>query len=312
MKTKYLLTRLMTITILTTFVVTGCKKETAETLTPQEEQEAATTINESQTESELVFNDVFDNVMGVNTEVGLGGTGIFGRLTTIPENAAGREMDTDSIHCWTITKTHLNPPQAFPLQITLDFGAGCKGPDGRVRSGKIVIVYTGRLINPGTSATVEFVNFKINKIAVEGIMKISNTTGSTPQSNQKQFTVTVRNAKLTKHNGNSTEWKSDRVITQLEGNGTLLPFDDILRIEGSAEGKVKRGNRVFVWTAEITEPLIKKFTCRWISKGVIKTRRSHLSTSSQWVAVLDFGPGSCDSLATLTINGVSHQIQLPH
>jgi len=37
-----------------------------------------------------------------------------------------------------------------------------------------------------------------------------------------------------------------------------------------------------------------------------------LSTNSQWVATLDYGQGECDSLATLTINGVSHQIQLHH
>ena len=36
--------------------------------------------SQSETENEVVFNDVFDNVMGVNTELGIGGTGIFGRM----------------------------------------------------------------------------------------------------------------------------------------------------------------------------------------------------------------------------------------
>jgi hypothetical protein len=311
MKKKSLLTRMITFAFLSALLITACKKENSDSLSPEQEEEAATVSTESQTESEFIFNDVFDNVMGVSPEVGIGGTGVFGRRASEAQGE-GREMDIDSATCFTVQVTPLNPPAVFPVKIVIDFGNGCTGADGHTRYGKIIIVYTARLLVPGASASVEFESFKIDDIAVQGKFKIQNTTASTPGANQKQFTITVRDAKLTKPNGNYTEWKSDRIITQVEGNGTMLPFDDILRIEGSAQGRVKRGNVLVGWKSDITEPLIKKFTCPWISKGVVKTRRENLSATSPWVAVLNFGAGNCDYQATLTINGIVHNIELPH
>ncbi|MGZ5286961.1 MAG: hypothetical protein ACXWB9_07250 [Flavisolibacter sp.] len=311
MKKTFLMTRLMTLAIFSILLITGCKKETSDQLSPEQEQEAADMASESQTESEFVFNDVFDNVMGVNAEVGLGGTGVFGKRMA-SDGSSGREMDLDSTHCFTVQKTHLNQGSFFPVKIILDFGNGCMGADGHMRYGKIITIYTARLINAGAIATTTFENFKIDQISVQGTLKITNTTGNTPGANQKQYTITVRDARLSKPNGNYTEWRSDRVLTQVEGNGTFLPLDDVLRIEGSAKGRVKRGNVLVAWQSEITEPLIKKFTCPWISKGVVRTRRENLSSSSQWVAALNFGTGACDYFATLTINGVTHNIELPH
>lgn len=311
MKKTSLLTQMMTIMMLSAFIIIGCKKETSDQLTPEQEQEAATLATESQTESEFIFNDVFDNVMGVNTQVGIGGTGVFGKR--IQDGAAGRDMDVDSIqHCFTVQVTHLNPPQIFPIKIVIDFGNGCTGADGHTRYGKIITVYTARLVNNGASATTTFDGFKIDDISVQGTHKITNTTGSTPGGNLKQFKIEIRNAKLSKPNGNYIEWRSDRLITQVEGNGTILPIDDIFRIDGSARGRAKRGNVLVAWQSEITEPLIKKFTCHWISKGVIRTRRESLSSTSPWTAALNFGNGNCDYLATVTINGVTHNIELPH
>src|SRR5215208_2836298 len=92
------LTLLITIAFLSSLVLIGCKKETSETLTAAQEEEAATFSSESETESELVFDDVFDNVMGVNNEVGIAGTGVFGRTAV-----AGREMNPDSLlRCFTV------------------------------------------------------------------------------------------------------------------------------------------------------------------------------------------------------------------
>ena len=98
--------------------------------------------------------------------------------------------------------------------------------------------------------------------------------------------------------------------TQTEGNGTASPIDDVLSIKGTANGRVKRGNLIVLWNSEVTEPLIKKFTCRWIAKGRIKNVRQGLPSNTPWTAILDYGTGSCDNLATLTINGNTQQITL--
>ena len=301
----------VTAVVVISILFVACKKETSSSLSPAEEQQAATVSTESETENEVVFNDVFDNVMGVNTEVGVGGTGIFGRVAN-GSSIDARSSNIDSLPaCTRVTITRLSPPNLFPVKIVIDFGSGCKGNDGRTRYGKIIITYTGRLLVPGSSATTSFDGFKLDSLSVEGTHKITNTTNTTAGSNQRQFTVDVTDAKITPPSGNYSRWNSHRVTTQVEGNGSLIPQDDVFTVTGSAKGQVKRGNIIYGWTSEITTPLIKKFSCRWISQGVIKIRRETLASTSQWTAVLDYGQGSCDFYATLTINGTVYQIQLP-
>jgi hypothetical protein len=312
MKKMSLLTRLITFSLIASIVIIGCKKETSGSgLSDAQEEEAATLSSQSETETELVFNDVFDNVMGVNTDVGLGGTGVFGR-TASGTLTGGRETGVDSIpSCLTLTITRLNPSEKFPIKIVMDFGGGCQGKDGHVRYGKIITTYTGRLTVAGNSATTTFDGFKIDSFSVQGTHKITNTTAA--GSNQRQFTIDVTDAKISKPNGNYSQWSSHRVITQIEGNGTPdLAVDDIFSITGEGHGKVKHGNDLYAWHSEIIEPLRKKFLCHWISKGTIKVTRETLASNSPWVATLDYGNGTCDFLATLTINGVTHELKLPH
>lgn len=307
MKKTALFTRLITAAFFTSLVMIACKKEKSDSLSPAEEEQVANYSSQSETENEVVFNDVFDNVIGVNTEVGLGGTGVFSRVAS-----NGRENGADSVpSCVQVSITLLNAPARFPMKIVIDFGPGCLGRDGHTRSGKIITEYSGRLTEPGKSATTRFDGFKFDSISVQGTHKITNTTAA--GSNQRQFTIDVTDAKLLKPNGNYSTWSGTRVITQIEGNGTpLYPLDDIFKVTGSSHGQIKHGDLVYTWRSEITEPLIKKFTCHWISKGTVKVRRETLASNSQWVATLDYGTGDCDFLATLTINGTSHQIQLPH
>ena len=307
MKKSSLFTRLITVAFLVSLFTISCKKEQSGSLSSAEEEHAVNSSTQSETENEVVFNDVFDNVIGVNTEVGIGGTGIFGRI-----GSSGREMNPDTLPaCTQVSIILLNAPARFPMKIIIDFGTGCIGRDGHKRYGKIITEYTGRLIEPGSSATTVFEGFKFDSISVQGVHKITNTTAL--GSNQRQFTIDITDARLTKPNGNYSLWSSHRVITQVEGNGTpQIPVDDIFRITGGGHGKVKHGNLIYAWQSEIVEPLVKKFSCRWISKGTIRVKRETLPDNSQWVGTLNYGQGDCDFLATLTINGEVHQIQLPH
>ena len=60
----------------------SCQKQTSESeLSPEQEEATSAAIAQSQVESEIVFNDVFDNVIGVNAEVGIEGVGVFGRTS---------------------------------------------------------------------------------------------------------------------------------------------------------------------------------------------------------------------------------------
>lgn len=302
MKKTSFLTRMMTAACMIALLIAGCKKESSDTLSTQEEDQVAQFSAESEVESQFAFNDVFDNVMGVDNELGIGGVGIFGRVA-----GDSRTQKTDSIpSCVKVTIVPLQP-FVFPKTVTIDFGTGCLS-HGHLRSGKITTVYTGPLREAGKSATTTFDNFTIDSFAVQGTHRITNTTA--PASLQRQFKMEVINAKISKPHDNYEEWNATRLHTQIEGNATLLPGDDIFSITGNSTGKTKRGSLLVSWSSEIQEPLIKRFTCRWFSKGSVKTVRNGLPANTPWVGILDFGNGTCDNKATLTINGVVHQITL--
>ena len=311
MKTNRLLASLLSVILVSALLFSGCKKDKNE-LSDQEEEQIAMAASESDADAENGFNDVFDDAIGANNEVGMEGTGIFGGRTMSTEN--GRTMQVDSVPpCVTVTVVHLSTTAVFPVKITVDFGAGCAGRDGRIRSGKIITVYTGRMINPGSISTTTFENYHVDSVHVQGTVKITNT--STPPTagalGVHKWNVDIINGRLTRPNGHYFEWNSHRVVTQVEGMITpLLPLDDVYTITGTASGTVHRGTFVAAWESDIIEPLRKRFNCRWITKGKVKIMRRNLSSTSRWIAVLDYGNGNCDRNATLTANGVTHNILL--
>ena len=282
----------------------ACKKDNGSSGSNVDQTTFANSTAESDAEAQVVFNDVFDNVVGTNDEVGMTGVGVVGAANNSNNgNIIAGINGSDSLSpCFTITVTRLNPPDKFPVQIVVDFGTGCTGRDGRTRKGKIVTVYTNRLVVPGAKATTTFGGYFVNDIQVEGTHIIENTS----TSDKRIFHVQVIGAKLTKANGNYTEWSSDKTIEQTDGLGTpFWPFDDVFTVNGQANGTLHRGTEFMEWSHIITKPIIKKFACRWIVQGEVTIQKG-----THPVAILDFGTGECDNKATITVNGVVREITL--
>jgi len=305
MKNMTNVSRFLSVVLLMTMTALfSCQKENSKA-TQAENEQFAQAVSESDAESEAVFDDVFDNIMGVNTEVGVGGTGVFAQANLNPgeEIISGANGADSTPACLTITVTRLSA-NLFPVKIELDFGSGCTGRDGRVRKGKIITVYTGRLVNAGSVAETTFDGYYVNDIHVEGTHRVENKSTSANWI----FEVKVSNAKLSKPNGNYSEWNSVKTIAQIDGSGTPFnPIDDVFSVKGEANGGVKRDTVYYQWGARTLadNPLIKKFICRWIVKGKIAFRRTNSD-----VAVLDYGNGVCDNKATITIGGVVYEISL--
>ena len=300
------LTRGLIVMTFFSLVLFSCKKEDSSAGTPAEQKEFASAASESDAEAEVVFDDVFNNVMGVNSNVALGGTGVFGganyNVGSGGEIRNGVNGIDSTIQCYVVTVTNLNAGAVFPIKIVIDFQAGCVGRDGKTRKGKMITVYSDRLINAGATAVTTFEDFYIDDIKVEGTHKITNK--STVSS--RIFHVLITGAKLSKSNGDFSQWSSEKTIAQIEGVGTVLtPLDDIFKITGAATGSVKRSDKFFQWATVISEPLIKKYACRWIVKGSITLKKSNTP-----VAVLDYGSGNCDNKAYFTVNGQVTEISL--
>ncbi|OQP47138.1 hypothetical protein A4H97_06405 [Niastella yeongjuensis] len=278
-------------------LLSACKKQDDESGTNGKEAFASAAA-ESDATAEEVFDDVFNNVMGVSPEVGIGGTGVFGRMDV----SSGRLEGIDSTPCYTLTIKQLTTATRFPLQITIDFGNGCNARDGRTRKGKITVVYTGNLFISGNSATTVFDNYYLDNIRVEGTHKLANTG----TSDKKSYTTQVINAKLSQSNGDNIQWNSKKTVTQAEGGATpLIGVDDTYNVTGQASGSVQLNGKYFQWSTSITTPLLKRFSCRWISKGTLS-----LNKGNDAVAVLDYGTGNCDNKGSFTVNGSIHEITL--
>jgi hypothetical protein len=294
------------LTVAGLLIFSACKKN--ENGSDPAEQERTMIAAEEDAVSEGVYNSVFDDVMGVDNEVGMAGTGFLGARAASGDNSSlvSRTDTAGGYPCLVITRERLNPPSPFPVKITMNFGAGCVGRDGHFRKGKIIAVYTGRLINPGTSVTTTFDGYQIDSFAVQGTHIIRNL--STP--NEFKYEVKVENGKITNvNNGKYGTRNALHVIKQVQGLGTpFFPFDDIFQITGGARGETNRPGTVVNWGRTILndEPVIKKFTCHWFVEGKVRIERSNAPT-----ALLDYGAGQCDNKATITVNGVTRVITLP-
>ena len=192
------------------------------------------------------------------------------------------------LSCPIVTVT---PEQGFPKNILIDFGAGCTSPNGITRSGKINITLSDSLRKSGSVAVMTFDNYYVSGFKKEGTITWTNTS----QVGIRSWERKCENGKVTAPDGRYWLHSGTQVVVQTGGSSTPLNLlDDVFSITGSntvtnTSGKTR--------TCEITEALEKKVACENIDMGKIKIQ------GPNHFAVLDFGDGTCDRIATISIDG---------
>ncbi|GAB4404092.1 MAG: hypothetical protein OHK0039_04060 [Bacteroidia bacterium] len=208
-------------------------------------------------------------------------------------NAADRLINA----CVTVTHDSINKV------VTLDFGTGCVGPDGRTRSGQIVISYTQRLYVPGATLTIDHVNYSVDSVMVAGTRIITNVSPNF-QSNISLNTQLV-GGMLVWPNGDTATRAFTRTATWMRA---VNPINDELHVDGSATGTTRNA---VAYTTQTLSTLIFKRSCRRSDgirvpvEGVVSIQRG-----SQPKVQIDYGDGTCDRLATLSRNGQTRVITL--
>jgi hypothetical protein len=275
----------------------SCKKDNNITNTDNPDPALSVDAAQSDDNATSQFEDVFNITMSVQSsdageDIGLG-TG--GNIIYRTDGTASPDQ-----RCFAVTVVP-KILHEFPKTVTWDFGNGCVGKDGKLRSGKIVTIFTGPMLIPGSKASTTFINYNVDSFKIEGTHTIENKS----TSNHFAWQVNIINGKITNKQSNKwIEWSTVRNHEQIKGNGSpFYSLDNVYQITGSSEGSKSNGNS---WTSEITQPVIRKFTCAWRVKGEITFNRN----SNTKTAVLDYGDGSCDDQATVTVNGKSHVITL--
>jgi len=190
----------------------------------------------------------------------------------------------------------------FPKTLTIDFGTvGCQGYDGKFRQGKLTVVFSNHWLNNrinGTYAEATCDNYIVDGQKLEGVFIV--TYNGLNSSNGPTYNIKATNAKLTLLTGKNISWNSNETVDWIAGYDNLNLDDDVILISGSSSGVTSEGTS---YTMNITKPLKKDNSCKYITEGTIELTPEKLNTRT-----VDFGDGTCDSNATVTILGVSVNI----
>ena len=255
-------------------------------------EEMATTYSEESSQAEASFDDAEDVAVtaadeeGNASEYGINGRVYFPLFT---------ELRASIGDCAEITVTPND--STYPKTITIDFGNGCLGRDGKFRSGAIVVHLTAPLRRPGSVVTITFREYHVNRAHLEGTKIISNL--SDPPVHK--WSVQVAGGKVTFPTGRGYSYQSLKVKTQIAGMDTRIVRDDVYKIEGRAQTEFNSGLTI---TLNTETPLIKKVACPWISEGTLKIK------INDRILFLDYGfpsNGDCDNKALLTWNNGNNQ-----
>lgn len=198
----------------------------------------------------------------------------------------------------------INPQgNVFPKTLTLDFSTGCTTKNGKTASGKIIAVFSGAFKQKGANVTVTFQSFKYKGYTLEGTYLVTYTSST-------GFTAQITNGKIVTPDAKTITYQANFTVIQTEGmattylkNGEAGVLDDVYSISGNGSGTDQTGKSYVV---TITTPLIKKLNCEWITTGVVEIKITGEATKK-----LDFGAGTCDNQAILTVGRLSTPVTLP-
>lgn len=221
-------------------------------------------------------------------------------LAVATSTATAKMTETVVGVCAAITITTPNGGE-YPKVILIDFGTGCKDDNNLTRKGKLEVTLTGPLITTGSKMTIKRVDYSINNLKLEGTIEYTNTTNV---ATVPQWTRKVTNGKLTDLQGGI--YTNSGTYTTKQTAGVETPYvlsDNVYEItEGTHTVTASNGTTL---TLTVKEPLTKKYSCTFISKGQLKIQGGILN------GIIDYGNNDCDSLYTYTHeNGASFNLSM--
>lgn len=185
----------------------------------------------------------------------------------------------------------------FPKTITVDFGSGCTDSDGKFKTGKVVVT-VDKIWEANTEVSILYDNYTEDGAQLSGKFTLKNQSSS----DAGIYSVLAQDIKAADTNGFTLDYDAVQTFTQIAGHATWWDWsDDVYEITGSIQSVLTNGETVD-WT--IQNGLTKANNCLWISEGTGLLDINGLNVG------VDYGDGSCDNKATLTINGQTYEVTL--
>ena len=167
--------------------------------------------------------------------------------------------------------------------------------DGKSRMGVIVARFQSPWgVFPATVIMdLDTLGYEVNGLKFEGIVSLTKTS---PLS----FHQVVTGGKCSSSTWNIL-WNSDRTISMNLGDLVNL-YDDYSLVSGTASGTNRNGKD---FSVDITTALKRTVVCQWISEGAMT-----IKIQDKKDRTVDYGNGTCDNKATVTIDGNTFEFTL--
>lgn len=189
---------------------------------------------------------------------------------------------------------------------TVDFGVeGCTLENGNTVKGKMVISFSNDFSASTQTISYTFDGFYHNGKKLQGSKSIVRTVKTTDLLATAHPVLTAAiDMTITFDEGGVYTRKGSLVKEMVEGYDTWFNWEDnAYLVTGSGTTTFPNGD---TFSAEITTPLQFKAICKksFAVKGIVMVTKNGAS------AVIDYGDGNCDTLAKITKDGVTEEIDL--
>lgn len=190
----------------------------------------------------------------------------------------------------------------FPNTVTIDFGDGCTGFNGRTKKGQLIVTMSADHFTAGAVRTVSPNEFYVDDIKVEGLRTVTNMGLN---AEEQMYWTVVGNHTITDPEGDVGTHSINHVRTMTAGRDTEEEcLDDEYSITGTHSGTTREGKS---FEGLITVALVKRMDCRWPVSGV----EAITTDARRGNRTIDFGDGTCDDKATVTTaNGSTREITI--
>ncbi|MBS1646394.1 MAG: hypothetical protein JST67_03530 [Bacteroidetes bacterium] len=241
-------------------------------------------------------------------------------ITNIGEQASTGSMttyrmgnQTESIYSGCAVITTQNTISSNPDTLTVNFGTGCTGLDGRTRSGILQYIYTGGMHYRDSGNVI---NVYANNYVVDGNAITLNSKTITNQGHISQGKLTwgiTTNMSLSKpNNGGTISCIINHTKVLLQGeqpnNAPIDWANGQIALYGTASGTATSGQ---TFSAVINENtwLVRNFACGAYRKYFVAGELD-FTPQGRATRYVNFGTGACDNTAVVVINGVVYNITL--
>ena len=318
MKITKITTMLALLFLVGSISIVSCKKKTEETNTTTTTDDEQSTANDNNV-SENTANDI--ESIGAQASENAS-------LTTYRSSGDMQVGGIDVAPCATVTAAG-----GGLKTFTVDFGTvGCTGNDGRVRTGKLIYDYSGSTNNaifyrnPGFKLSVSSANYVVDGYSVTIVNKVvSNTSPTTIPSGVNPGTnltwSIAANISIVKPNGGGTvSWTCNRtkeLINTADSscyrgqNRAIVWSRAMVKLNGTASGTNAKGE---TYSATATN-LVRDFQC---TPDASKPHRHPFVSgtinyvpANRYPRLINYGSGTCDFNAVVTINGKDYNVTLP-